>query len=156
MIKCLLKLCLSGTISSDVISVKAPLFTWRWWQAPIYCCSEEKKSKAKIHSHFLQKKDLLSRTKKLLFFLSTPKSVDYESLNLCLIDKDKLNGETCVIYQRELWLKLNFRSFFHEEKTWINSSMEWKQLLSVISLLDMEIGVRVPKCETLCQQLSEE
>lgn len=45
------------------------------------------------------------------------KSVDYEKFKTYLVEKNKLNNDTCEFYKREVWRKMKFRQYSYGKKS---------------------------------------
>lgn len=117
-----------------MISAKAP-FLYEDGNMVRYTAAKrrkESKAKKRIQILILENKRYGSKEKESALYSVNLKSVDYELFKLYLIGKDKLNRENWF-YQRELWLKMNFRSFCYRRKAWINLSIESKPIMVVMS-----------------------
>ncbi len=79
----------------------------------------KRESKAKTNQRILleekQRNNIIEKETQLS--LQNCKSVNYEKFKLYLIDKMKLNYETCYFYRRDTWRKMKFRQYSYGKKS---------------------------------------
>jgi hypothetical protein len=82
-------------------------------------------SQRKMESMARRNQRILQREKKINniteyetnLFLQNSKSVNYSRFKSYLVEKDKLNKQTCEFYKKELWRKMKFRQYSYGNKS---------------------------------------